>query len=100
MAVICLLDGPRRFTVLRDQLAPVTAKVLAQTLRDMERDGFVTRHDHHTNPPQVEYELTALGRSLMTLIDAARAWSDEHLEAVLASRSRRSAPAPASPPHR
>lgn len=93
MVVICLLDGPRRFTELRHQLAPVTAKVLAQTLRDMERDGLVLRHDHGTNPPQVDYELTPLGRSLMDLIDAARAWSEEHLEALLTSRAAFTPPA-------
>ena len=77
MVIVCLIDGPRRFTELRAQLTPVTAKVLAQTLRDMQRDGLLLRHDHDTNPPHVEYELTELGRSLMDLIDAARTWRDE-----------------------
>ncbi|WP_344620585.1 helix-turn-helix domain-containing protein [Dactylosporangium salmoneum] len=82
MAVLCLAAGPLRFTDLRAQLAPVTAKVLAETLRDMQRDGYVERHDHPANPPHVEYELTALGHSLIELIDAARAWSRRHPGAV------------------
>jgi len=88
MIVICLLDGPRRFGELRQQLAPITAKVLTQTLRDMERDGLLTRRSLPTNPPHVEYALTPLGRSLLELIDAARAWADAHLPAVLDARAR------------
>ncbi|MFC7640340.1 winged helix-turn-helix transcriptional regulator [Streptosporangium lutulentum] len=53
----------------------MTPKVLTQTLRAMERDGLVTRTAYDENPPRVEYELTPLGRSLLTLIEAARAWS-------------------------
>ncbi|MGI5240262.1 winged helix-turn-helix transcriptional regulator [Dactylosporangium sp. CA-139066] len=78
MAVLCLAAGPLRFGDLRAQLAPVSAKVLAETLRDMQRRGFVRRHDHEVNPPNVEYELTALGRSLIELIDAARDWGRRH----------------------
>jgi DNA-binding HxlR family transcriptional regulator len=86
MVVLCLIERPRRFTELRAQLTPITPKVLTQTLRDMQRDGLLLRRDHETNPPHVEYELTELGRSLMDLIDAARAWSDKHLDDLLAAR--------------
>ncbi|MGW4720292.1 winged helix-turn-helix transcriptional regulator [Nocardia sp. NPDC004260] len=72
--------------LLRAQLTPITLKVLTQTLRDMQRDGLLVRHDHETNPPHVECELTELGRSLMDLIAAARAWSDKHLDDLLAAR--------------
>ena len=62
----------------------------------MERDGLVTRTAYDENPPRVEYELTALGRSILTLIDAARAWSREHLPALLeARRTHESTPRPA-----
>jgi DNA-binding HxlR family transcriptional regulator len=86
MVIIALADGPRRFTQLRSTLATVTAKVLTQTLRDMQRDGLAVRHDHDTNPPHVEYQLTDLGRSLITVIDTMRAWSDQHLEQLLTHR--------------
>lgn len=88
MVVLCLIDRPRRFTELRAQLTPITPKVLTQTLRDMHRDGLLVRRDHETHPPHVEYELTDLGRSLMDLIDAARAWSDQHLDDLLSARMR------------
>lgn len=88
MVVVSLLDGPLRFSQLRDALGSVTAKVLTQTLRDMQRDGLITRRDHDANPPHVEYELTELGSSLMSLIDTVREWSQHHLAELLANRRR------------
>ncbi|GAB3985096.1 helix-turn-helix domain-containing protein [Actinoallomurus acanthiterrae] len=96
MVVLCLEGGPRRFTELRGPLRGITPKVLTQTLRAMERDGLVTRTAYDENPPRVEYELTALGRSILTLIDSARAWSRDHLPALLeARRTYESTPRPA-----
>ncbi|XVV15292.1 winged helix-turn-helix transcriptional regulator [Actinoplanes sp. CA-131856] len=80
MVVVLLSAGPRRFGELRRQLPTITSKVLAETLRAMQRDGLVTRHDHEANPPHVEYGLTPRGLSLMELIDAARAWNDRQRE--------------------
>ena len=88
MVVVSLLDGPQRFSRLRQALGSVTAKVLTQTLRDMQRDGLVTRVDHDANPPHVEYELTDLGRSLVRPIEAMREWSRGHLAELLANRRR------------
>lgn len=88
MIVVCLQDGPRRFNELRVPLAGITAKVLARTLRAMQRDGLVTRTVYDENPPRVEYALTPLGRSLFTLIEAARAWTRENLQTLLRERAR------------
>lgn len=92
MVVLCLDGGPRRFTEIRVPLRAVTPKVLTQTLRAMERDGLVVRTAYPENPPRVEYELTALGRSLLTLVEAARVWSREHLPTLLAARQAHEAP--------
>ncbi|MDO3700166.1 helix-turn-helix domain-containing protein [Micromonospora sp. C28SCA-DRY-2] len=86
MVVRCLEHGPRRFGELRAPLRTVTPKVLTETLRAMERDGLVTRTAYEENPPRVEYALTPLGRSLLTLIEAARVWTREHLPDLLAAR--------------
>lgn len=56
----------------------IRGKVLSETLRAMERDGFITRTAFQENPPRVEYELTDLGRSLLPMIESFRAWADEH----------------------
>jgi DNA-binding HxlR family transcriptional regulator len=97
MVVLCLEGGRRRFTELRGPLRGITPKVLTQTLRAMERDGLVTRTAYDENPPRVEYELTSLGRSLLTLIEAARAWSRDHLPALLEAR-REHEPSPGTSP--
>lgn len=88
MIVLCLEERPRRFTELRKILGVVSAKVLTETLRAMERDGLVTRDSFAENPPRVEYRLTALGRTLLQLIDAARAWARDHLDELLQARNR------------
>jgi DNA-binding HxlR family transcriptional regulator len=86
MVLVCLDDGPRRFSELRVPLHRVSAKVLAETLRALERDGMITRTAYDEVPPRVEYALTALGRTLFPAMDACRAWAAEHLPAVLNAR--------------
>jgi DNA-binding HxlR family transcriptional regulator len=72
MIVLCLEAGPRRFGELRRHLRPISAKVLAETLDAMERDGLARRQPLEEG---VEYQLTPLGRSLLGLIDHVRAWA-------------------------
>ncbi|MCX4748772.1 helix-turn-helix transcriptional regulator [Kitasatospora sp. NBC_01287] len=84
----CLEAGPRRFSELKVPLRGITAKVLAQSLRALERDGLLTRTEFEENPPRVEYELTALGHSLFGPMDAVCAWAREHLGQVDAARAR------------
>ncbi|MET7419069.1 helix-turn-helix domain-containing protein [Dactylosporangium sp. NPDC005555] len=96
MVVLCLEHGPRRFNELRVPLRAVTPKVLTDTLRAMERDGLVARTAYPEHPPRVEYALTDLGRSLLTLIAAVRVWSDAHLPALLAARAASTTPVPAA----
>jgi DNA-binding HxlR family transcriptional regulator len=66
----------------------VSAKVLTDTLRAMERDGLVSRSAFDENPPRVEYQLTALGRSLLQLVEAARSWARDNLDDLLWARRR------------
>jgi hypothetical protein len=64
MIVIALGERRLRFGELRTTVDGISGKVLTDTLRDLERDGLVTRHVYAEMPPRVEYELTALGRTL------------------------------------
>jgi DNA-binding HxlR family transcriptional regulator len=66
MVVIALSDGRLRFRDLRGTVEGISGKVLTDTLRDLERDGLITRHAYAEVPPRVEYELTTLGRTLHT----------------------------------
>jgi DNA-binding HxlR family transcriptional regulator len=87
MVVIALGDGRLRFGDLRTTVEGISAKVLTETLRILERDGLVVRHVHAEIPPRVEYELTELGRSLYTPLRAIGHWAEEHAEEVLAARA-------------
>ncbi|MCM3922127.1 helix-turn-helix transcriptional regulator [Frankia sp. AiPs1] len=86
MVIVCLEQGPRRFSELRVPMHVATPKVFTQTLRALERDGMITRTVHAEVPPRVEYELTSLGCRLLDLIAAGRRWADEHLPNLLAAR--------------
>jgi DNA-binding HxlR family transcriptional regulator len=65
-----LRAGPRRFNELRGDVAGISAKVLSQRLQRLQADGMVERSVMPTSPPTVEYELTALGRELLPVVDA------------------------------
>ena len=82
LIVGALEDGTLRFGQLRRRLQGISQKVLTQTLRSLERDGLVSRRVHASVPPCVEYELTALGRTLREPLAAVRAWSEAHADAV------------------
>ncbi|MEV4537072.1 helix-turn-helix domain-containing protein [Asanoa sp. NPDC049518] len=84
--IVCLRDGPRRFGELIVPLR-VTAKVLTESLRAMERDGLLTRTAYGENPPRVEYALTPLGRTLLEPLAAICAWTAAHQPEVLRARS-------------
>jgi DNA-binding HxlR family transcriptional regulator len=61
---------------------------LTLTLRGLERDGLVTRTVFPTIPPRVDYELTAMGRTLLRPISALAEWSEENRGAIQEARSR------------
>ncbi|MEO8261729.1 MAG: helix-turn-helix domain-containing protein [Pseudolysinimonas sp.] len=81
--VVGALDtGPRRFTEIATAVEGISQKMLTQTLRSLERDGFVKRTAYPVVPPHVEYELTDLGRSLQLPLRALEQWAVENMDAV------------------
>jgi DNA-binding HxlR family transcriptional regulator len=86
MIVLCLEDGPRRFSELQVPLRRVTPKVLTESLRALERDGMITRTAYPGIPRRVEYALTPLGRTLLPMIAACRTWARDHLSELLDAR--------------
>lgn len=86
--VIDLLGtGPRRFGALRRSIDGISQKMLTQTLRDLERDGLVSRRVYPTTPPSVEYALTPLGETLTGPLGALREWAEQHIAQVLTARA-------------
>ena len=83
--IVGALDGgPQRFSALAARVGGISQKMLTQTLRSLERDGFVTRTAHAEVPPRVEYELTALGRSLQEPLRALEEWAVANMDHVWA----------------
>jgi len=78
--------GPMRFNALRREVGDISQKMLSTTLRNLERDGFVTRTVTPVTPPQVEYALTDLGRGLLEPVRALAAWTLANAEAIEAAR--------------
>jgi len=97
MIVIALDGGPLRFGELRAAVAGISGKVLADTLRDLERDGLVRRDAYDEMPPRVDYELTRLGATLREPLRALATWAEDHFDEVLASRARYDARTPGPP---
>lgn len=87
LLVDALQEGPVRFGVLRRKLDGITQKSLTQALRRMERDGVVIRSVYPTIPPRVDYELSDLGRSVVTLMSGIKHWSEVHVEEIVLARS-------------
>ncbi|MFD9908455.1 winged helix-turn-helix transcriptional regulator [Streptomyces sp. NPDC059063] len=88
LIVNALADGPQRYTDLSRKLASVSQKMLTQSLRNLERDGLITRTVTPTVPVRVDYALTPLGESLIPLMRAIKAWAEENMDEVLANRTR------------
>ncbi|SEJ19585.1 transcriptional regulator, HxlR family [Arthrobacter sp. yr096] len=86
LVIQVLGDGPVRFSELRKMVSVVTPKVLTQTLRALERDGLITRTVHAQVPPRVDYELTAVGESLLQPLSMLREWAESHVPTILEAR--------------
>ncbi len=88
--VILLLagHGPYRFNALKRAIGDISQRMLAVTLRHLERDGLISRTVFPTNPPKVEYALTDLGRSLHGGLCGLARWADENHAPIKAARKR------------
>lgn len=83
-----LSQGPRRFSELKRHIEGVSQKMLTSTLRDLEKDGFVTRTVTPSIPPRVDYELTAMGRELQEPLHVIGQWAHANRGRVDAARQR------------
>ena len=88
LIVMVLREGPRRFNDIKRTVGGISQQMLTRTLKSLERDGMVLRTVHPTVPPQVEYELTALGHSLSEPVIALGAWAHRHIAEIDGHRAR------------
>ena len=81
-----LAERPQRFGQLRRGLEDISQRMLIQTLRELQRDGLVSRRVFPTQPPSVEYSLTDLGQSMLPSLAALIHWAEQNHEAIRSSR--------------
>ena len=83
-----LAQHPYRFGELKRAVPDISQRMLTQTLRDLQRDGYIDRIVHPTKPPSVEYRMTDLGRSLHVPLARLLGWAEANHAAVKAARAR------------
>jgi len=88
LLVIDALDGEEalRFSRLQERVGGISQRMLTKTLRQLERDGLVTRRVHPVVPPRVDYALTPLGNSLGESLCGLWLWVDAHLAEIDTAR--------------
>lgn len=80
--------GTMRHADIKRQLRGITQRMLTKTLRSLERDGLVSRHEFQEIPPRVEYDLTALGMQLLVRMSPIWTWVVENVEQIREARHR------------
>ena len=86
--IIALGNGPLRFSELKRKIDGVSQKMLTATLRDLEKDGFISRKVTPSIPPRVDYELTDMGVELREPLFALTRWANANNQRITESRER------------
>jgi DNA-binding HxlR family transcriptional regulator len=86
LLVSSLAAGPLRFSALARDVPDISRRMLTETLRNLQRDGLLTRTVFPTKPPSVTYELTALGHELRSVLAPLVRWADTRHPAIRSSR--------------
>ena len=84
----CLSDGIHRFSELRQRIDGVSEKMLAQTLKVLEKDGFLIRTVYPVVPPKVEYQLTILGSQAAEKLNQLIGWIERNLPEIMENKQR------------
>lgn len=88
LMIMELATRSQRFSELHRAIPDISKRMLTQTLRDLERDGLITRHVFPARPPTVEYRLAPLGQSLLDPMAALIDWADRRYSDIHAARVR------------
>jgi DNA-binding HxlR family transcriptional regulator len=86
LVLLALRDGTLRFSQLRQQVEGVSEKMLVQTLKALEQDGFVIRQVYAQVPPRVEYRLSEFGIQAAERFFNLSSWIEQALPQILAQR--------------
>ena len=83
LVFVALMEGTHRFSELRRKIGGVSEKMLAQTLQQLEKDGFIARVSYPVVPPHVEYSLTPLGNGIGRQVEAMTDWIEINLPKII-----------------
>jgi DNA-binding HxlR family transcriptional regulator len=97
LAIALLEQQTLRFSELQRRIDGISQRMLTVTLRQLERDGLVTRTVYPVVPPRVEYSLTPLGCTLLSTIQSLVTWTEDHQAEIAAARVEYDARAAAPP---
>lgn len=86
LVILGLSEGTHRFSALRRRIEGISQRMLTETLRQLERDGIVSRTVFPEVPVRVEYTLTALGETLIAPLEALKSWAEGHRAAIVQAR--------------
>jgi len=86
LIIVILSERSLRFNELRRKIDAISQRMLTRTLRELERNGLLTRTVTPSKPPSVAYELTALGKSLLEPVQALITWTLENYQKIAESR--------------
>lgn len=78
LLVMTLASGPKRFNQLKREVPDISQKMLTQTLRELQRDGMISRQVFDTKPPSVEYRLTPMGQSIIVPFGYLIHWANQN----------------------
>ncbi len=92
LVLAALLPGKLRFSAIRARVGGISEKMLAQTVREFERDGLLMRHQFPEVPPRVEYELTSAGLEVAQRLQHLITWLEEHVRELVTARAGNSVP--------
>jgi DNA-binding HxlR family transcriptional regulator len=86
LVLTALAEGPMRHSGLQRRIAGISQKMLTQTLRELERDGLLSRTVTPSVPVRVDYELTELGQGLQDVLRPLKAWAEVNMARVIDAR--------------
>ena len=88
LILLSLEDGPLRFSGVKRMVGDITQRVLTENLRNLEKDGYITRTVVPGPPVEVHYELTKLGQSLVEKFKPLVTWAADNFDEVMTARAR------------
>jgi len=88
LILVVLQEKTYRFSELRRRIDGVSEKMLSQTLKTLEADGFISKRDYKEIPPRVEYSLTSLGKEVAQHVHALAGWVEKNAVKIVSHQKK------------